>query len=109
MKSVSDLKGLADMRTALSTHLRSRSRDKGTPYQEIFSFGMEGLRLERELELGTKRQSRVKRRLGEVRKVIEARMGQVRGTDPRPGLPPVEAGSDEPPSSHPWQTMTVEY
>ncbi|MBF8267905.1 MAG: hypothetical protein HW388_1413 [Dehalococcoidia bacterium] len=108
MRGVSDLKGLADMRTALSTHLRSRSRDKGTPYQEVFSFGLEGLRLERELELVAKRQDRVRRRLAETRKVVEARIGQIRGAAPSDS-PPAVTGDEQGPSSHLWQTMTVKY
>ncbi len=68
MKSVSDIKGVGDLRTAVSTHLRSTPWLKGTPYQEVFAFGMEKLRLEQELEMRAKRLERTRRRLDDANK-----------------------------------------
>ncbi len=79
MKSVTQLKGLADIRTALSTHARSTSRHKGTPYLEIMAFGMEKLRLDTQLALNRKQRQRIQKRLGEVNQAMGVRLGQVQG------------------------------
>lgn len=109
MRGVSDLKGVGDIRTALSAHLRSTSRQKGTPYQEIFAFGMEKLRLEREMEVIGRRLERTRRRLDEANEVIASRIGYIR-QEARPDPPSAgETEQGRPAAGGRWRTMTVRY
>lgn len=115
VKSITELRGLRDMRTAISTHTRSTSRHKGTPYLEIMSLGMEKLRLETEQARLTKFRTRVERRLSEVRNLMEERLKMVQGENPAGNDSPNESTSgnraqeDAPTTSRNWRTMRVEY
>ena len=108
MRVVSHVKGLADMRTAISTHYRSTSRHEGTPYLEILALGMEKLRLEKEVEGLTKREERIRKRLTEIKTLIGTRVGEVQEDDP-PGTKTAGPGEQPAPSGGPWRTMKVEY
>lgn len=114
MNSATDLKGLRDIRTAVSTHSRSASRHKGTPYLEVLSLGMEKLRLETELSKLAKRQGRIETRLGEIGQLLGGRVAQIQ-EDPPETDPAGKAGAEQrasmgrrtiPPN---LRTMTVEY
>ena len=114
MSSTSDLKGLRDIKTAISTHSRSASRHKATPYLEISSFGLEKLRLETELARLAKRQGRIEPRLGEIRQLLGERVTRIQEEQPETD-PAGKAGVDEratearrsvPPN---LRTMKVEY
>ena len=115
MKSVNELKGLCDVSTAISSHRRSASRHKGTPYLEILSLGMEKLRLEAELAQLTKRRHRTENRLGQIRSTIAERLSTVQEeAAPVPDAPVVDANKKQTPKSRPsgsrsWSTMTLEY
>ena len=115
MKGVVDVKGLPDIRTALSTRSRSASRHKGTPYLEILSLGMQKLRLSSEQERLAERAERVDARLEEIRTSLQKRLDLVGeesppATNPRPrpaGIPrSAEQGQAK---SRPWKTVTVDY
>lgn len=115
VRSITELQGLHDIRTVISTHARSSSRHKGTPYLEIMSLGMEKLRLDTELARLTRFRTRIEGRLSEIRNLMEERLNMVRGED--------SAGSDSPTESmggnraqggagtapRNWRTMRVEY
>ncbi len=107
MRSVSHMKGVADIRTAVSGHCRSASRHQGTPFLEIMALGMEKLRLEREVEGFAKREERIRKRLAEIRVLTESRIGQVQKDDP-PG-PEAPRHVEQPRAGGPWRTMAVEY
>ncbi|MBI4336421.1 MAG: hypothetical protein HY683_01130 [Chloroflexi bacterium] len=81
MKGSGELKGLRDARTAISTHYRSSSRHKGTPYLEILALGMERLRLEAEMARLREREDRIQRRLSEIQQLLVKRLGQVQPGD----------------------------
>lgn len=108
MRGVSHMKGVADIRTAVSAHYRSASRHKGTPFLEIMALGMERLRLDKEMEGLAKREERIRKRLAEIKTLMEKRAGQVqeggpsRTNEPGPGRQPAPIGG-------PWRTMTVPY
>ena len=108
MRGDSHIKGLADMRTVISTHYRSTSRHEGTPYLEILALGMEKLRLEKEVEGLAKREERIRKRLAEIKTLMETRVDLVREDAPRGAK---ERGPREQPAPRggPWQTMTVQY
>jgi hypothetical protein len=99
MTDNSELKGLRDIRTCISTHSRSTSRHKGTPYLEILALGMERLHLEAELARVAKRQRRIETRLEEMRQVMGDRLTQVRD-----GLPS-DDGAEKAITVDPWPRM----
>lgn len=108
MRGVSHLKGVSDIRTAISAHYRSTSRTKGTPYLEIMSFGMESLRLQEEVARLDKRSDRVRRRLSEIHGLINKAIDEVQhagaaGDESR--MIKKTAGPDD----VGWRTMKVEY
>lgn len=108
MRGVSHIKGVADMRTAISTHYRSTSRHQGTPYLEILALGMEKLRLEKEVQWQGKREERIRKRLAEIKTLMETRVSQVQDNDP-PVTKAPGPGEQPAPSGGPWRTMKVEY
>ncbi|MDO8751646.1 MAG: hypothetical protein Q7K03_10985 [Dehalococcoidia bacterium] len=115
MKSVVDVKGLGDIRTAISTRSRSASRHKGTPYLEIMSLGMQKLRLSSEQERLAERVERVDARLGELRCALQERLTMVAeespaGSNPQPRPAGIPRSTEQGPArSRPWKTMAVEY
>lgn len=82
MNNNSEMKGLRDIKTAVSAHVRSTSRHEGTPYLEILALGMEKLRLTKESANLSMRRERVQARLEEIRGVMDARLDQVREEGP---------------------------
>lgn len=108
MKGVSHLKGVSDIRTAISAHYRSTSRQKGTPYLEIMSFGMELLRLQEEAARLDKRRRRVGRRLSEIQGLISKAIDEV-GHACAPGDESRTCGPAAGPDDVRWQKMKVEY
>ncbi|MFH1141567.1 MAG: hypothetical protein V1724_07930 [Chloroflexota bacterium] len=115
MKGVVDVKGLPDIRTALSTRSRSASRHRGTPYLEILSLGMQKLRLSSEIERLTERLERTDSKLEEIRDSLQKRLVMVAeeslpgsNSQPRPaGIP--RSTEQGPARSRPWKTVTVDY
>jgi hypothetical protein len=108
MRNVSRAKGVADMRTAVSTHYRSASRHEGTPYLEILALGMEKLRLEKELAMLGKREERIRKRLAEIKTLMETRVSRVQDDDP-PRSNTSPSGEQPAPGGGPWRKMTVGY
>ncbi len=115
MKGNADLKGLRDVRTAISTHSRSTSRHKGTPYLEILALGMEKLRLKTALSQINDRVGRIEARLKELNQALEERLQMVSEETPaKPAAtgkagrePSTSKGSPKAPPG--FKTMKVEY
>lgn len=107
MRGWSHIRGVADIRTAISAHYRSTSRHDATPYLEIMALGLEKLRLEKDLEWLGRREERIRKRLSEIKALKEITIRQVQEDDPTgPGVPK----HGEPPRTRgPWRTMAVEY
>lgn len=117
MKSITEVKGLGDIRTAISTRARSASRQKSSAYLDILALGMEKMRLETELAWIGKRQKRLEERLGETQATMEKLLRQVQ-QDQGASLPASNQDAEERrtrESAHPgqrsrnWRRMTVEY
>jgi hypothetical protein len=87
MNNNSEMRGLRDIKTAVSAHVRSTSRHEGTPYLEVLALGMEKLRLTKESAALSIRQGRVQGRLEEIRSVMDDRLDQVREEGPPVALP----------------------
>lgn len=76
MKSVTQLNGLRDLRTAVSGHMRSAPRRAGSTYLEAYLLEMERRRLEAELAWMAKRQDGITSRLRTVRENVRQVLGQ---------------------------------
>lgn len=114
VNTATDLKGLRDVRTAISTRSRAASRHKGTPYLEVLSLGMEKLRLETERARLTKRQGRIETQLGEIGHLLGERLAEVQKDSPETdfaGKTGAEQRAREGRRSVPpnVRTMTVQY
>ena len=107
MRGDNHMKGLADMRTAISAHYRSASRHEGTPYLEVLALGMEKLRLEKEVEGIGKREERIRKRLAEIKTLMEKRASQVQEDAPPSSEAPRYV--EQPQAGGSWRTMPVEY
>ena len=117
MKSITEAKGLGDIRTAISTRARSASRQKSSAYLDILALGMEKMRLETELAWMGKRQKRLEERFRENQAAMEKLLSQAQ-QDQGASLPAASQDSGERrthESAHPvqrgrsWRSMTVEY
>lgn len=115
MKRATQIRSLGDVRTSVSTHARSTPRRKESTYLEVYLLGKEKERLETELGVLTKRQSRIAARVAEIRDVMLRLIA--RAQEPEPSghsLPIADAsanhavkgsGSD----AQKWRRMPVEY
>lgn len=115
MKSVTEIRSLADMRTNITTHSRSAPRRKGTAYLEVYLLDRERQRLETELAMLSKRRARVEPRLvgiqAEVQRLVRRTQGEetARLDQPAPSttqLPPAEPRGVK---GRGWIRMPVEY
>ncbi|MBI4298863.1 MAG: hypothetical protein HY666_03795 [Chloroflexi bacterium] len=118
MKSVTEMRGLGDIRTSVSSHQRSTTRHKGTTYFEILSLGIERLRLDTELAWIYKRQGRIEKRMGEIRGSLGKRLQKAQhDQDGVPPRAPGTGGDDERkiesrppmPQMRNWKKITVDY
>ena len=71
MKGVTTARGLSDLRTATSRHVRAIPPQKGTSYLELYLLNMERQRLASELARIDHRRGQISDRLGQIdRKVV---------------------------------------
>ena len=70
MRNVTDLKGLGDIKTALSTRTHSKPAQKGTAHRDLYLLVKEKERLERELVQLERKQKRVQKHLAEILQTI---------------------------------------
>lgn len=76
MRDSSQLKNLGDMRTTISTHVRSLPRREGEAYLEVYLLDKEKQRLEAEQAVLAKRQRHIERRAREISHAIEKIVGK---------------------------------
>lgn len=112
MKDSSPLKNFRDMKTAISTHVRSCPRRKAEAYLEVYVLHKEKQRLEAERAVLARRQGHIETRAREISHAIEKLVGQAQ-EPARDGPSPAteesqtpEEGGCEPGG---WGRMTVGY
>lgn len=115
MKDVTELKGLSDLRTAITTHVRSKPAQEGTEYLELYLASNEKKRLGKLTQTWEKQQRRAHRRQAAVSQSIaklEKKVGLAETPDG--GLSPeAEPGEGQDPAPdytrRRWKTMPLEY
>lgn len=70
MGDVTELKGLSDLRTALTTRVHSKPPQKGTAHLDLYLLSKEKQRLEKELAHLERRQRRIQEHLSEIRQAM---------------------------------------
>lgn len=108
MRGVRHMRGVADIRTAVSARLRSASRHRATSYLEIMALGMDKLRLEGEMEWLGRREERVRKRIAEIETLLQTVISAVREND-LPGPKAPGPGEQSALGGGPWRTMQVSY
>jgi len=114
MGDVTSLKGIGDVRTALSTRLHSKPAQKGTAHRDLYLLGKEKEREEKEIARLERQQRRVKEHLAETVQII-ARLQQEAQTEdqvleiaPDPAAGNRRARAPEY-TRRQWKTMPLEY
>jgi len=115
MAGVTELKGLGNIRTALSTRLHAKPAQKGTAHRDLYILGNEKKRLEKEVTRLERQQKRVREHLAEVCQAIEGleKEAQLEGSS-QMGSIDLAGGKKEPApasqySQRQWKKMTFEY
>ena len=115
MKDSTELKGLGDLRTSITTHVRSNPAREGTEYLDLYLASTEKKRLARLIHTWEKQQRRTQARHVAVSKSmakLEEKVALERRTDTT--LPP-DPSAGESKATAPdytrrqWKTMDVEY
>jgi len=109
MKSVTQLRSLGDIRTAVSTHTRSTPRHKGSTYLDILSLGMEQLRLETEQAWLARRRRRIERRVREIQENMGGFLAEVQQTLVPQDPQAVRASEPAVAPQGNWNTISVGY
>lgn len=113
MPSISNRRGLRDLRTAISSRVHAKPPQEGTAYLSLYLLNTEAQRLEMELASLEHRQRRVQTHLKEIYKTMarlneEAQMGA-----PLSLLHPEPAAGGNPPArdygQRQWKKMTLDY
>ena len=115
MRDSTELKGLGDLRTSITTHVRSNPAREGTEYLDLYLATNEKKRLARLTHTWEKQKRRVQARHVAVSKSmarLEEKVALEKRTDA--ALPPdPSAGESQAPASdyarRQWKTMDVEY
>ena len=76
MRSVTDAKGLSDLRTAIASRVHSKPPQKGTTHLDLYLLDMEKRRLEKELALLERRRQRIQGHVAEIAEAM-AKLGQM--------------------------------
>ena len=115
MADVTELKGLGNIRTALSTRLHAKPAQKGTAHRDLYILGNEKRRMEKEVVRLERQQKRVREHLAEVCQAIEEleKKAQLEGSS-QMGSIDLAGGKKEPApasqySQRRWKKMTFEY
>ena len=115
MGDVTELKGLGNIRTALSTRLHAKPAQKGTAHRDLYIIGNEKKRLEKEVTRLERQHKRVRDHLVEVCQAIEEleKEAQLEGSS-QMGSIDLAGGKKEPPpasqySQRRWKKMTLDY
>ena len=117
-KTVSDFKGVPDIKTAISKHIRSMPRQDDRYYLDLYLLQKEQQRLEREAGWADKRKKRVQKRASDVQQEIAAQekkalegMSILQESPPdRPSqIEDKEETQSDKHKAKKWTTMSLEY
>ena len=115
MRDVTELKGLGNIRTALSTRLHAKPAQKGTAHRDLYILGNEKRRMEKEVVRLERQQKRVREHLAEVCQAIEEleKEAQLEGSSQMGSIDLAGGKKGPPPASQynqrRWKKMTLEY
>lgn len=115
MNDVTGLKGLGDLKTAATTHLRSKPPQEGTEYLELYLASNEKKRLAKLTQTWEKQGRRARERQAAVNRSIAELEEKVGLEKPSPQASPGELnpGQGQPEASdytrRQWQTMPLDY
>ena len=115
MGDVTELKGLGNIRTALSTRLHSKPAQKGTAHRDLYILGNEKKRLEKEVVRLERQQKRVQEHLAEVCQTIKELEKEAQREESSQGASTDVAGGEKQPapasqySRRRWKKMTLDY
>ena len=107
------LRGVGDVRTALSTRVRATPPQKATVHRDLYLRGTEKVRLENEIARLEQQQGRVKEHLAETIRAIarlqqEAQM-EIQALETPPDPETGNRRAPVPEREGQWNTMPVEY
>ena len=115
MKDTTELRGLGDLKTATTTHLRAKPAREGTEYLDLYLASAEKKRLARLMQTWEKQKRRAEGRHAAVdgsMARLEEKMGLERSAGADPHIGP-DAGDEEAPAPdyarRQWNMMPVEY
>lgn len=115
MGDVTELKGLGNIRTALSTRLHAKPAQKGTAHRDLYILGNEKRRIEKDLVRLERQQKRIREHLAEVCQAMEEleKEAQLEGSS-QMGSIDLAGGKKEPApasrySQRRWKKMPFEY
>jgi hypothetical protein len=89
MRSVTDARGLGDLRTAITSRIHAKPPRKGTAHLDLYLLDMERQRLEKELARLERRRERIQGHLAEIAKAM-AKLGQEATSEQEPAVPSTE-------------------
>lgn len=113
MRNVSEIRSVEDMRTTTTGHIRSTPPRKDSTYLDVYLLSKEKQRLETELRMLVKRQTRIEGRLGELHEALDKLLEKA-DHDKR-GIPRLREGASDVNQSTDdegllkWKNLTVEY
>lgn len=114
-KTVSDMKGVSDLKTGITAHLRSKPRTEGEEYLQLYLAGKEKARLGRMARTWEKMAIRTQERRSMVKEDItklEKRVGLERPADVAPRTEPIVGDGQKPAPNYTrrqWKTMPLDY
>lgn len=110
------LRGVGDVRTALSTRVHAAPPQKGTTYRDLYLRGTEKMRLENEIARLEQQQGRVQKRLAETIEAIAKLQQEAESQVPDRGTGLTDAATGKtgrrapvPEREGQWNTMPLEY
>ena len=113
MADATNLRGVNDVRTALSARLRAAPAQKGTVHRGLYLLGTEKQRLEKEITRLERQQRRVEQRLKEtleaIAKMQEKTQAEIQGSETAPDAGARNKRAAAPKRTGQWSTMPVEY
>jgi len=109
VQGISQVKGLRDVRTTISTQVRACPRTKGSTYLEVYRLDKEKQRLEMVLLAMAKQQQRINRRLGEIREAVARLMDGQKEVAAAPRKRTARGHSEAKEAGPRWKKLTLGY
>lgn len=115
MKDVTELKGLSDLRTAMTTHVRSKPPQEGTEYLELYLASNEKKRLAKLVQTWEKQKDRAQERhvaVSESIANVEHKLGLEQTAEGSNSLTEPSADSKQAAPDYQrqqWNTMPLDY